>query len=73
MPEMNGIETLQSIRSNPNNASYDTPAIVLTAGTDGNDKDLLLSSGFAEYLEKPLEKSRLIKSLGHMLEKEDEA
>ena len=72
MPEMNGIETLQSIRSNPKNASYDTPAIVLTAGTDGNDKDLLLSSGFAEYLEKPLEKSRLIKSLGHMLEKEDE-
>ena len=73
MPEMNGIETLQSIRSNPNSASYDTPAIVLTAGTDGNDKDLLLSSGFAEYLEKPLEKSRLIKSLGHMLEKEGEA
>lgn len=73
MPEMNGIETLQSIRSDPKNASYDTPAIVLTAGTDGNDKDLLLSSGFAEYLEKPLEKSRLIKSLGHMLEKEGES
>ena len=73
MPEMNGIETLQSIRSNPNSASYDTPAIVLTAGTDGNDKDILLSSGFAEYLEKPLEKSRLIKSLGHMLKKEDKS
>ena len=71
MPEMNGIETLNAIRSNPKNASYNTPAIVLTAGTEGDDKDLLLSSGFAEYLEKPLEKSRLIKALDHMLKKEE--
>jgi signal transduction histidine kinase/ActR/RegA family two-component response regulator len=73
MPEMNGVETLQAIRSNPKNASYNTPAIVLTAGTEGNDKDMLLSNGFAEYLEKPLEKSRLIRVLDHMLVKEDKS
>ncbi len=53
MPEMDGIETLAKLRSEPNQCS-DVPIIVLTANAVAGAKEMYLKEGFSDYLSKPV-------------------
>jgi len=50
--EMTGIELLSEIRKMPGH-EY-TPAVAVTAFAFDEDKELILSSGFADYIAKPI-------------------
>lgn len=59
MPEMDGIETYEKIKSTDNlNAS--TPVVMLSGNTSSEHKALYAKAGFACSIEKPVEQSVLI-------------
>lgn len=51
MPEMDGVETLNNLRSIDN---FNTPVIALTADTGVDSREKYLSLGFNEYIPKPI-------------------
>lgn len=59
MPEMDGMETLQAIRSQENGLCRKTPVIVLTANAAPGDEKRYLENGFDGYLAKPVDSSRM--------------
>lgn len=59
MPEMDGIETLHSIRQQPGGLCRETPVIALTANAGGNWDQFYLEQGFSAYLSKPIQSSKL--------------
>ncbi len=70
MPQMDGIETYQRIRSlwengQPLQTGSDTPFIVLTANAVVGAKEMYLSKGFTDYLSKPV----VAQKLEYMLKK----
>lgn len=65
MPEENGLEFLQKIRSKGNN----TPAIMLTALGDINTKTSCFESGCNDYLVKPYEPKELVLRIHNILNK----
>ena len=59
MPGMDGIETLAKIQQQIDGMCKDTPVVALTANA-GSDKDVFYKEkGFAAYLSKPIQSSRL--------------
>ncbi len=54
MPEMDGIECLQHIRNQAGGLNNRVPIIALTANAGSEMKELYLSSGFEDYLVKPV-------------------
>lgn len=58
MPVKNGLEATSELR----NQSYDKPIIAVTAHGKG-DRKRCMEIGFSDFLEKPLEKDFLIKSV----------
>ncbi len=63
MPEPDGIETLHMLRDDKENPNTDTIVIVLTANAiDGVEEDYI-NEGFADYIAKPIEVSKLEKTL----------
>lgn len=54
MPEMDGIDTLMALRSQPGGLNKDTPVIVLTANAGTENQVLYKKSGFDGYLTKPV-------------------
>ncbi len=63
MPKVNGIKTLEEIRSiNPN-----IPVIANTAYALTEDKEKYLNKGFNNYISKPISKAVLLKILGEYL------
>ncbi len=54
MPEMDGIECLQHIRKQSGGLNNRVPVIALTANAGSEMKELYLSSGFEDYLVKPV-------------------
>ncbi len=54
MPEMDGIECLQHIRKQSGGLNNRVPIIALTANAGSEMKELYLSSGFEDYLVKPV-------------------
>ncbi len=54
MPEMDGIECLQHIRNQTGGLNNRVPVIALTANAGSEMKELYLSSGFEDYLVKPV-------------------
>jgi len=62
MPEMDGVETTQIIRSRPS-AYRDIPIIALTAYALEKEKEQWLTCGFDEYLTKPVTESQLLEAL----------
>lgn len=54
MPEMNGVETLHAIKSNPATLSPDATIIAFTANVTVGARELYLSEGFDGYLSKPI-------------------
>lgn len=62
MPEMNGAETLERLRVQPNGLCRDTAVLAMTANTLSGAKQKYLELGFDGYVEKPIQ--------GDLLEKE---
>lgn len=54
MPEMDGIETLQELKKDPDNLCMDTPIIALTANAISGVRTMYLEAGFDDYLSKPI-------------------
>lgn len=63
MPEINGTELMQYLRSNKEGASYGTPIIVLTANAVAGARDEYIKKGFDEYMTKPIDIDMLQKIL----------
>lgn len=59
MPEMDGIETLHHIRRKVGTYYSKVPVIALTANAVAGMREMFLSEGFADFVEKPVEISVL--------------
>lgn len=55
MPEMNGTELMQYLKSNKEGASFNTPIVVLTANAVAGARDDYINKGFDEYMTKPID------------------
>ena len=59
MPEMDGVEATQIIRSKPDDYYKNIPVIALTANAVNGAREMFLSNGFNGFLSKPIELSSL--------------
>lgn len=59
MPQMDGTQTLNHIRSQEGGANIDTPVICLTADAVSGARNKYLEEGFTDYLSKPVESATL--------------
>ncbi len=58
MPEIDGMEVLDSVRAEP--SMITTPFIFLTSNTDAIDQRVAIKSGANAYLHKPIDREKLI-------------
>lgn len=63
MPDMDGVETLYNIKSDPDIVSKNAPIIALTANVTAGAKEEYLSDGFDGYMSKPID----IKKIGALI------
>ncbi len=54
MPEMNGIDTLESIRKMPGSKYMAMPVIALTANVVSGAREMFLEAGFDDFMAKPI-------------------
>ena len=66
MPKMSGSETLTKLKEKE---SFNIPVVVLTANAIAGMKEKYLSSGFNDYLSKPIEKPELERVINKFLVK----
>ena len=59
MPEMDGVETLHHIREKTGSYFKAVPIVALTANAIAGAREMFLSEGFTDFLEKPVEISVL--------------
>ena len=59
MPTMDGIKTLQNMKSMEGNLSKDAVVVVLTANAIAGAKEMYLEQGFDDYLSKPIDSHEL--------------
>jgi CheY-like chemotaxis protein len=65
MPEMNGLETLRSIRANPE--TRDIPVLMLTAMVQDDDYRVAKAAGADGYLVKPFTQAAVLDSVARYL------
>lgn len=70
MPEMDGVEAVQIIRSTEGEYYQKLPVIALTANAVNGARDIFMQSGFNDFLAKPIELSALDRVLRNYLPKE---
>lgn len=63
MPDMDGVETLHKIRNKVGAYYHNVPIIALTANAVAGAREALMKEGFNGFLEKPLEKSVLERTI----------
>jgi PAS domain S-box-containing protein len=63
MPELDGVETTQAIRSTIMNKNRKVPIVALTAHAMKGDRERFISAGMDDYLAKPVEMDNLIQVL----------
>jgi CheY-like chemotaxis protein len=61
MPEMDGYETMQEIRRNPEHRRL--PMVALTAKAMKGDREKCLEAGASDYLAKPVNTEQLLSAL----------
>ena len=66
MPEMDGIETLQRMKTTKH-LSSDVPVIALTANAISGAREEYIAAGFTDYLTKPIDSHKLEAMLKHYL------
>ena len=59
MPEWDGIETVQKIRSLEGDYYKNVPIVALSANTSQNSRELFLANGMDDFLEKPISTNSL--------------
>ncbi len=64
MPSMNGVETMQKLKSMNN---FNIPIIALTADATEGSREKYLNAGFDEYISKPINKEILEKTINKFL------
>ncbi|KAM5554260.1 hypothetical protein ABKV19_022575 [Rosa sericea] len=69
MPEMDGFEATREIRKVEKTHHVRIPIIALTAHTPGEETRRMLEAGMDDYLSKPLEKGRLVETMGRLVGK----
>jgi Response regulators consisting of a CheY-like receiver domain and a winged-helix DNA-binding domain len=67
MPGMDGIESMQQIRRNPN--LVDVPIVALTALAMTGDRDRCLEAGANDYMTKPVKLKQLATTIQQLLGK----
>ncbi|MFP3153807.1 ATP-binding protein [Lachnospiraceae bacterium ZAX-1] len=70
MPEMDGIETTAAIRALDGSKFKDMVIIALTANAISGMREIFLSSGFQDYLAKPIETTKLYEIINKWIPKE---
>lgn len=70
MPDMDGVETLRTMRKLPHHKNERTPVIMLTANVQYGIGDMYREEGFREYLSKPIRGSMLKERILRYLPKE---
>jgi CheY-like chemotaxis protein len=69
LPDMPGVDAAKAIRQNPSTAHI--PIIAHTAWTLSGTRDAALEIGMVEYLEKPVPKEVLKKTVSRFVQPED--
>ncbi|KAM5550129.1 histidine kinase CKI1-like [Rosa sericea] len=69
MPEMDGFEATRQIRKVEKSYHVRIPIIALTAHIPGEETRRMLEAGMDDYLSKPLEKDRLLETMGRLVGK----
>ena len=59
MPGIDGIETLQKMKTLPGNLNHATPVISLTANAISGARKQYIDAGFQDYLTKPIDSEKL--------------
>ena len=68
MPEMDGYQTTQAIRTGEAGLKYrGIPIVAMTANAMVGDKEKCLSAGMDDYLVKPINKDKLLLTIEHQL------
>ncbi len=67
MPEMDGVETFERMKTLPGNLNPDVPVIMLTANALAGSRERYLMAGFTDYLAKPFRYESLVKMLEQYL------
>ena len=67
MPEMNGIDTLNGLRNMPRDYCKTVPVIALTANVVSGAREMFISSGFDDFIPKPISVNRIEKALKKFL------
>ncbi|MBR1723292.1 MAG: response regulator [Treponema sp.] len=70
MPKMDGIEFLAANFMDADSKNKNTPAVALTANAVSGAKDFYLSSGFDNYLSKPIDPKKLEEMVAKYLPRE---
>ena len=65
MPDMDGFETIQKIKSN--SETEDIPIIAVTAQAMKGDREKCLQAGAADYISKPINMKQLVDSIEKLL------
>ncbi|HEY9828859.1 MAG TPA: PAS domain S-box protein [Stenomitos sp.] len=69
MPDMDGYELIQQIRTLPPEQGGQIPAIALTAYAREEDRQRAMASGFQQQVTKPLEPEQLVQWVVHLVSK----
>lgn len=69
MPEMDGIETLNRIKSD-DNLCKNVPIVALTANAISGSEDMYLSKGFSGYISKPINQEKIENIISSMIPRE---
>lgn len=67
MPEMDGFQTLNNIRANPELS--DIPIFAVTAKAMAGDKEIILKHGFNDYIPKPVNSTIISSKIGQLFSK----
>jgi CheY-like chemotaxis protein len=70
MPEMDGIEATAAIRALGGEKYERLPIVALTANAIGGMREMLLASGFNDYIAKPIETAKLYDVIDRWIPKE---